>query len=291
MKEQKKCEACARRTSWVGLTAGILLASFKFSIGLLGRSHALVASGMCNLSDIASASVIILGGRYSQKPPNKRYPYGYGKLEFIVQFGISLFMILGNTILIMSSFIVIAKHKMIVPHVTVFFAAMISAVVNGLIYKFARCGAKELNSPALKSHAEHNKIDVASSLLVAIGILATRAGLHWADPLIAIFECIHIIYGSLIILGDGFKGIMDASVPEEYIHFLNERILQIEDIKKVTKIKARHAGRKIFLDIAMQLDPHLSVLEAKKITQTLRAHLRKENRHLGNIFVQVTPAP
>jgi cation diffusion facilitator family transporter len=199
-------------------------------------------------------------------------------------------MILGNLILIMSSFIVIAKRLIIVPHMTVFFTAIISATINGLIYKFSSCGARELNSPALKAHAEHNKIDVISSLLVGLGVLAARAGAHWVDPLIAIFECVHIIYGSWMIFWDGFKGVMDTSVPESYTREIAQGLLQVRDITKVTKIKARQSGQKVFLDIAVQLDPNLSALEAKKIIQAIRQHLRQGDRHIGNISVQVIPA-
>lgn len=290
MKEQKKCEACAKKTGLVGLVASIFFAAFKLSVGFWGGSRALIASGMCNLSDMSSALMIIVSTKYSRKPANKRYPYGYGKLEFIVQVGTGLFMILGNIALLLSSFIVIAKRRMIAPHMVVFFIAIVSAVVNGLIYKFASCGAKELNSPMLRSHAEHNKIDVVSSLLVSLGVLATRAGLHWADPLIAIFECVHIIHGSWIIFWDGFKGIMDTSVPESYIAMISERVSRLAEIKKVAKIKARQSGRKIFLDIVLHMDSNLSALEAKKITQRLKANLRKEDEHIENILVQVIPA-
>src|SRR3989304_1621399 len=158
-KNPEKCEACARKTILLGLLANLFLAAFKLFVGFLGRSRALIGSGFCNFTGI----------KYSKKPADHRYPYGYGKIEFIAQVIMSATMILGTVALIFSSFIVIAKRILIVQHMVVFFVAILSAVINGLLYKFAHCGGKELNSPALKAHAEHNKIDVISSLLVAVG--------------------------------------------------------------------------------------------------------------------------
>ena len=174
IKNPEKCEACAKNTIIIGLFANLLLSAFKLFVGFLGRSRALIGSGLCNLSDISSSAVVIVGIKFAKKPANMRYPYGYGKIEFFCQVGMSLMMIGGTLALMFSSFFVLAKRVLIIPHLVVFFTALMSAVVDGLIFKFAHCGAKELNSPALKAHAEHNKIDVISSLLVAVGVIVAH---------------------------------------------------------------------------------------------------------------------
>ncbi|MBF0252849.1 MAG: cation transporter [Candidatus Omnitrophica bacterium] len=290
IKNRAKCEKCAQRTSWVGLVSGFFLASFKLVIGFLGGSRALMGSGMCNLSDISSSIIVMLGVKYSRKGANKKYHYGYGKVESIAQVAIGALMMLGNIVLIFSSFVVIARSTVSIPHMVVFVTAIISAIVNGLIYKFALCGAKELNSPALMSHAEHNKVDVVSSVLVAVGVLAARIGLHWADPVIAIFEAIHVVHGSWVIFWDGFKGLMDTSVPAEYIDDIRERVYEIEGVKKVAKVKARQSGQMFYLDISVTVDPSMSVMDSKDLVQMIRKHLKDRDRYIGSILVQVVPA-
>lgn len=289
-KNLAKCEACARNTSIIGLLVNFMLAAFKLFIGFLGRSRALVGSGLCNLSDVTSALVVIIGVRFSKKMPNRRYPYGYGKVEFISQVMMSLIMILGTVALVLSSFIVIAKRVIIIPHLVVFFTAIMSAIVNGLIYKFSHCGARELNSPVLKAHAEHNKIDVISSLLVAVGVIVARQGLHWVDPLIAILECLHIIFGSVIILREGLLGIMDTSLPEDYAKDIERHILKVDGVRQVDRVMARQAGRYILLDIVMRLDSNLNVLEAKAINQRIKTYLRSVDKYIRNVVIQVVPA-
>lgn len=290
IKNAAKCDACARKTSIIGLFVNFLLAAFKLFVGFLGRSRALVGSGLCNLSDITSAIVVIIGVRYSKKHPNRRYPYGYGKVEFIAQFVMSLMMILGTVALVLSSFIVIAKRVIIIPHLVVFFTAVMSAIINGLIYKFAHCGARELNSPVLRAHAEHNKIDVISSLLVAVGVIVARQGMHWVDPLIAILESIHIIHGSINILQEGLKGIMDTNLTDEYTEEIKRHILTVDGVRQVSQVRARQAGRYILLDIMMHLDADINVLESKRISQRVKAYLRSVDKYIRNIVIQVVPA-
>ncbi|MBF0521953.1 MAG: cation transporter [Candidatus Omnitrophica bacterium] len=289
VKTLAKCKSCTTKTIAWGLVANLFLATFKIFVGFLGRSRALLGSGLCNLSDVTSSIAVIIGVRYANRGPNERYPYGYGKVEFIVQVIISCFMILGTLALIFSSFIVLAKRILVVQHTVVFFVAILSAIVNGLLFKFAHCGAKELNSPVLKAHAEHNKIDVISSLLVAIGVIVTRAGIHWIDPVIAIFECLDVIRGSLVILHEGVKGVMDTNMPEKYTEGIKERILEVEGVHKVNNVRARQAGRYIILDVVLQLDPSITVLESKKINQTIKSLLRSENRYVGHVALQIVP--
>ena len=291
IRNAENCEACARKTTLIGLLVNLLLAAFKLFVGFLGRSRALVGSGLCNLSDVTSAIVVIVGVRYSKKQPNKRYPYGYGKVEFIAQFVMSMMMILGTIALILSSFIVIAKRAIVIPHLVVFFTAIMSAIINGLIYKFAHCGWRELNSPSLKAHAEHNKIDVISSLLVAVGVIVARYhGMQWVDPLIAIFESLHIIQGSINILKEGLKGVMDTSLPDDYVDDIKQYVLEVKGVRQVNQVRARQVGRYILLDIVMQLDADLSMLEAKKINQSVKAYLRSVDKYIRNIMIQVVPA-
>lgn len=287
---KKNCKTCSNRTSVIGLVGNIFLAAFKLIVGYLGQSRALVGSGMCTLSDVFSTILVYLGTKYSSKEPNSRYPFGYGKIESLAQIGVSLFMIIGNLVLLFGSFVIIAKRTIVVSDWIVFWTSIFCAVFNFLIYQFTSCGARELNSPALKSDAEHNKIDVASSLLVAVGVVATHIGIIWADPVIAIFEFAHVIHGSWFILLDGIKGAMDTSLPKNYLNEVRQTVLAVENIQDVKKVLARQCGEKTLLFISIILDPDLTVLESKHIVQMLRKKLRTKDRYLGHISVQVIPA-
>ncbi|MBF0330856.1 MAG: cation transporter [Candidatus Omnitrophica bacterium] len=289
-KDLAKCESCARKTLFAGIVANLFLAAFKLFVGFMGRSRALIGSGLCNLSDVFSSIVVIIGVKYSKKPADKMYPYGYGKIEFIAQVIMSALMILGTLALILSSFIVLAKRTFVVQHQVVFFVAILSAVISAFIYKFSHCGGEELNSPSLKAHAEHNKIDVVSSLLVAIGVVVTHMGLHWVDPVIAILECAHVLHASVGILQGGLKGMVDRNLPDEYLAKIKDLVAGVKGVSKVRQVRARQTGRQVVLDISMQIDPNISILEAKRINQTVRAYLRSEDRYIGHISIQDIPA-
>ena len=74
-------EGGARRTNG-GATSSACPAN---STGENSRYQALIGSGLCNMSDVLSSIVVIIGVKFSKKPADHRYPYGYGKIEFIAQ--------------------------------------------------------------------------------------------------------------------------------------------------------------------------------------------------------------
>jgi len=67
----------------------------------------------------------------------------------------------------------------------------------------------------LEAHAEHNKIDVVSSLLVAVAVIFARKACIGGILSIAIFECLHVMHGSGIILGRASKALWIRGMSED----------------------------------------------------------------------------
>ena len=286
---KEKCQHCSVRVIWAGLFLAVMLSAIKLVVGYLGGSSALIGSGMCNLSDVTASLAMLFGAGYANRPKSARHPYGLGKIEFLIQVGISGFMILGNAAVILSSMIHIGTRTIIVPHMFVFFVALFSAIIDTLIFKYSHCAAKQLNSPAFKADAEHHKIDVVSEVCVAGGVLITRAGFHWVDPLIAIFECGHVFHGSWELFWDGFRGLVDANAKPTEIEKIRKKVAAVEDVRKVVSVRARSTGVRLLVDLAVEVDPELSILDSKKVALYLKHLLKSQDEHIENVFVQVLP--
>jgi len=69
------------RTSWIGIIANVLLAAFKAGVGLLASSVAIVMDAVNNLSDALSSVITIIGTKLSQRPADRKHPFGFGRIE------------------------------------------------------------------------------------------------------------------------------------------------------------------------------------------------------------------
>ena len=71
------------RTSLIGIAANVLLAAFKAAVGLLANSIAIVLDAVNNLSDALSSIITIIGTKLAGKKPDKKHPFGYGRIEYL----------------------------------------------------------------------------------------------------------------------------------------------------------------------------------------------------------------
>ena len=70
------------RTSVVGIVTNVLLAAFKALVGVLSHSIAIVMDAVNNLSDALSSVITIIGTKLSQRPADRKHPFGYGRVEY-----------------------------------------------------------------------------------------------------------------------------------------------------------------------------------------------------------------
>ena len=78
------------RTSIIGIAANIMLAAFKAAIGLISGSIAIVMDAVNNISDAASSVITIIGTKLAGKEPDRKHPFGYGRIEYLSAMIISM---------------------------------------------------------------------------------------------------------------------------------------------------------------------------------------------------------
>ena len=69
-----------KRTSIVGIAANAALVCVKLIIGNLTHSVAIVSDGLNNLADALSSVLVILATVLAGKKPDRKHPYGYGRV-------------------------------------------------------------------------------------------------------------------------------------------------------------------------------------------------------------------
>ena len=83
------------RTSVIGILANLFLAGFKAAVGLLANSIAVILDAVNNLSDALSSVITIIGTKLAGRKPDKKHPYGYGRVEYITSTVIAVIILYG----------------------------------------------------------------------------------------------------------------------------------------------------------------------------------------------------
>ena len=186
------------RTSMIGIAANVLLAVFKAVIGILSNSVAIVMDAVNNFSDAGSSLITIIGTKLANRQPDKKHPFGYGRIEYLSAMIISgIVLYAGVTSLTESVKKIINPETPDYSYVSLVIVgvAIIVKIVLGIYVKSV---GEKVKSASLVNSGEDARLDSvisAATLVAAIIFLISGVSLEpWLGAII-----------SLIIIKSGFE--------------------------------------------------------------------------------------
>lgn len=169
MSEQKAREQIIIRTSAIGIAANVLLAGFKFAVGTMSNSIAIMNDAVNNLSDALSSVITIIGTRLAGKNPDKKHPMGYGRVEYLSALIISVIVLYAGVSSLADSVKKII-HPEIASYASVTFVILIAAIIVKFLLGryFTRVG-KQVSSGSLEASGS----DASNDAIISISVLAS----------------------------------------------------------------------------------------------------------------------
>ena len=168
----KQRDAVIIRTSIIGILANVFLAAFKAVVGLASNSIAIVMDAVNNVSDAASSVITIVGTKLAGKEPDRKHPFGYGRIEYLSAMVISLLVLYaGITAFVESVKKIIHPDTPDYSAVTLIIVA-VAVVVKILLGRYVKSTGKKVNSDSLVNSGEDATLDsvISASTLVAAAI-------------------------------------------------------------------------------------------------------------------------
>ena len=170
--ETQSRETTIIRTSIIGIIANVFLAAFKAVVGILTNSIAIVLDAVNNRSDAGSSLITIVGTKLAAKEPDKKHPFGYGRIEYLSATIISLLVLYAGITAFTES-----VKKIIHPDTPDYGTAALvivaaAVVVKLLLGRYVKGVGEKVNSDSLKGSGEDATLDsvISASTLVAAAI-------------------------------------------------------------------------------------------------------------------------
>ena len=152
------------RTSVIGILANVLLAAFKAAVGFLSNSIAVILDAVNNLSDAASSVITIIGTKLAGREPDKKHPFGYGRIEYLSAMIISVIVLYAGITSLVES-----VKKIFAPETPDYSAAALiiiaaAVVVKILLGRYVKGVGEKVNSDSLVNSGEDATLDAVISL-------------------------------------------------------------------------------------------------------------------------------
>ena len=236
--EQKKTTAGEQsrekvivRTSIIGIIANVFLAAFKAVIGLMTNSIAIVLDAVNNISDAGSSLITIVGTKLAGREPDKKHPFGYGRIEYLSAMIISVIVLYAG----LTSFIESVKqiiHPETPDYNTIsLIIVAVAVVVKIVLGRYVKGVGEKVNSDSLVNSGEDATLDsiISASTLVAAGIfLIFHVSLEaWLGAVISVV----IIKSGIEMLRDTISQILGERNDIELAKDIKKTVTGFDDVR------------------------------------------------------------
>ena len=230
LQQEETREKTIVHTSVIGILTNVLLAAFKAAVGVLSHSIAIVMDAVNNVSDAASSLITIIGTKLAAREPDKKHPFGYGRIEYLSAMIISVIVLYAG----ITSFIESVK-KILHPEtpdysVTVLIIVAVGVLVKILLGRYVKGVGDKVNSDSLINSGKDATLDSiisASTLVAAFIFLASGLSLEaWLGAFISLI----IIRSGVEMLRDTISQILGERADEELAREIKKTVLSFPDV-------------------------------------------------------------
>ncbi len=276
----------AVKWSLVGL---MLTAVLQVVVVYVSGSIALLADTIHNFGDAATAIPLWIAFLLARRKPNKRFTYGYGRVEDLAGVAI-VFMILFSAVVAgYESVLRIFDPQEIKYLWAVVAASLIGFVGNEAVALFRIKVGKEIGSAALVADGYHARVDGLTSLAVLFGAMGVWLGYPLADPIVGLLITIAI----LKIVWDSAKSVFTRlldGVDPQIVDEIGHTARHTPGVQEVTQVRVRWIGHRLHAELNIAVDSEISVEAGHEIANAMHHELLHRLRYLSGATIHIDPA-
>ncbi len=266
------------RTSIAGIVTNVLLAAFKAIVGVISSSIAIVMDAVNNLSDALSSVITIIGTKLSQKPADRKHPFGYGRVEYFSAIIIAVIVLsAGVTSLIESVKKIFAPTK---PNYTTatLIVIIVAIVVKILLGWYVKRQGNKLKSDALIASGSDALFDAIITLatLISAGVM-----LLWGvslDGILGTLISILIIKAGIEMLASPVGELLGSRVSPELIAQIKKEVMEYDQVHGVYDIILHNYGPDVMIgSLHVSVDDGLTAQDIHGLTRKITLQMYQEH--------------
>ena len=275
----------------MGIFGNAFLSAIKISVGFVSGSLAVVADGVDSSSDIITSIITLITARFLTKPPNKKYPYGYGKADTIATKLLSFIIFFaGAQLFIVAIKKLIAGGNTEVPSKLAIYITIIS-IFGKLFLAFhqTRVG-KKTRSAMLIANGKNMQNDILISGSVLIGLLFIYVfKMPILDTIFALLVSLWVLRVAFNIFRETSLELMDGTKDCTIYERIFDAIESVEGAHNPHRVRARNIGHKVMIAIDLEVDGELSLREAHEIAHKVEDSIKSKIDNVFDVAIHIEP--
>ena len=258
------------KTSIISIISNIVLAGFKAFVGLIANSIAIISDAVNNLSDALSSIITIVGTKLAGKAPDKKHPYGYGRIEYMTSLVVSgIVLYAGITALVES------VKKVIHPEVADYSLITLIILIAGIVVKFflgiyVKKKGREVNSDSLVASGSDAFNDAILSISVLASAIIYMLFKISLEAYVGVLLSIFIIKAGFELIKESVDNMLGVRIESDLAKSIKKDIIKEDSIEGAYDLILNDYGPDKYLgSIHIEVADTLTVADIDKLSRKI----------------------
>lgn len=267
----------------LGLTSVI-----QFAIVAVGGSVALFADAFHNLGDVFTTVGLWIAFNASKRAADRRYTFGYERFEDLTGVVVVLIIAASAVVAGWESYRGLFDEREVRAIGASLAAAAIGVIGNEAVAQYKIQIGRKIRSVALEADGFHSRVDGFVSAGAVAGLIGVALGYPRADPIAGVAITGAIVWVMVKSGRDVLERLVDAVDPR-VINEVDACARSIPEVREVHAVRARWAGRSLYVQLHIAVDEDLPLHEAHHIGEEVRHAVLHEIDGVSQVIVHMDP--
>ncbi|MDR0333427.1 MAG: cation diffusion facilitator family transporter [Dysgonamonadaceae bacterium] len=279
------------RTSNISAIGNAILSVAKIAVGIVSGSLAVLGDGIDSATDVLISLVMIVTARIMNRPPNRKYVYGYEKAESVATKILSFVIFYAGIQLLVSSVqSLFSSAPKEMPTVIAIYVTVFSIFGKLALAWYQFRQGKRAESSMLIANAVNMRNDVLISVSVLIGLAFTFIlKMPVFDSIAGLVVSFFILKSAVGIFMESNVELMDGVKDESIYQKIFEAVDKTPGAMNAHRVRSRQIGNMCQIELDIEVDPSITIKEAHDISDAVENNIRQMVKNVYDIIIHVEP--
>jgi len=293
----------SKKVIYAALIGNALIAVTKFSASVVTGSSAMLAEGIHSLVDTGNQGLLLYGLHKAKKPPDEKFPFGYGKEVYFWSFVVAIMVFaLGAGISLYEGVLHILHPQPVenplINYVVLGFALVFEGGAWAYAFKeFSQTkgtwsyvqAVQRGKDPTIFMVLFEDSAAVLGLIVAFLGIwLGQLTGIVYLDGIATVIIGV-ILGGTAVWLAYETKGLLiGESANREVVQGIRELARQLAGVIHVNEVLTMHMGPEfILVNISVDFQDGVSAEQVERSVAMLDNEIKAKHQLVKRVFVEV----
>ena len=265
------------KTSILGIVVNVILVVFKATVGLIVNSIAIILDAVNNLTDAISSIITIIGTKLANKAPDKKHPYGHGRIEYFTSVIIAVIILIAGVTAIKESI-----GKIINPGETDYSIISIIIIAVAVVVKFffgkhVKKVGKRVNSQSLVASGQDAFMDSILSFTTLVAAIINYIWHLSLEGYLGVIIALFIIKSAIELLMETINTMIGERADKELTDKIKEKVCSYDEVHGAYDLTLHNYGpSKSIATVHIQVRDNMTAEEIHILTRQIANDIYNE---------------